>query len=163
MPVIAAVQGGTSGIGISLIAACDFVLASEKSVYNLAYINLGTTPDGGASWSLPRLMGLRQARELIMLSERFQGEDAVRLGLVNRLVPNEQLQDEALALAQRLATGPTQAYARAKKLLMQSLQNSLPEQLAAEQDSFIASCATDDFVEGVQAFMEKRPAQFKGR
>ncbi|MGH8494095.1 MAG: enoyl-CoA hydratase/isomerase family protein [Moraxellaceae bacterium] len=161
-PVVACVPGGTSGIGISLIAACDFVLASEKSAYNMAYMNLAATPDGGATWSLPRLMGMRQARELILLSERFHGEDALRLGLVNRLVTAESLQDEALALARRLAAGPTQSYARAKKLLAQSLQNSLPEQLAAEQESFLASCATPDFVEGVSAFLEKRPAQFKG-
>ncbi len=162
-PVVACVPGGASGIGISLIAACDFVLASEKSVYNMAYMNLGATPDGGASWSLPRLMGMRQARELILLSDRFQGEDALRLGLVNRLVAAESLQDEALTLARRLAKGPTQSYARAKKLLAQSLQNSLDEQLAAEQESFLAACASEDFVEGVQAFLEKRPAQFKGR
>lgn len=162
-PVVACVPGGASGIGISLIAACDFVLASEKSVYNMAYMNLGATPDGGASWSLPRLMGMRQARELILLSERFQGEDALRLGLVDRLVAAESLQDEALALAQRLAAGPTQAYARAKKLLAQSLQNSLPQQLAAEQESFLASCTTRDFVEGVEAFVEKRPANFRGK
>ncbi|MCC2637339.1 MAG: enoyl-CoA hydratase [Moraxellaceae bacterium] len=162
-PVVACVQGGASGAGLSLVAACDFAFASEKSAWNTAYMSLGTTPDGGSTWLLPRLMGLRQARELILLAERFGGEEALRLGLVNRLLPTEALETEARALAQRLSRGPTAAYGRAKKLLADSLQASLPTQLQAEEESFLASSATADFVEGVSAFLEKRPAVFSGR
>lgn len=162
-PVVACVQGGASGAGLSLVAACDFAFASEKSAWNTAYMNLGTTPDGGSTWLLPRLVGLRQARELILLSGRIGGDDALRLGLVNRLLPPEALEAEARALAMRLAAGPTAAYGRAKKLLADSLQASLPAQLKAEEEIFLASSATADFVEGVSAFLEKRPAVFRGK
>lgn len=161
-PVVAAVQGGASGAGLSLVAACDFAFTTSKSAWNTAYMNLGTTPDGGCTWLLPRLMGLRQARELVLLSERIGSEDALRLGLVNRLLSPEELQAEARALAMRLAQGPTQAYGRAKKLLADSLQASLPGQLKAEEESFLASSATADFVEGVTAFIDKRPPAFTG-
>lgn len=161
-PVVAAVQGGASGAGLSLVAACDFAFTTSKSAWNTAYMNLGTTPDGGCTWLLPRLMGLRQARELVLLSERIGSEDALRLGLVNRALPPEELEAEARALALRLAQGPTQAYGRAKQLLAGSLQASLDEQLRAEEASFLASSATADFVEGVSAFLDKRPATFSG-
>lgn len=162
-PVVAAVQGGASGAGLSLVAACDFAFTTTKSAWNTAYMNLGATPDGGCTWLLPRLMGLRQARELVLLSERIGTEDALRLGLVNRALAPEALDPEARALAQRLAQGPTRAYARAKQLLAGSLQASLQEQLDAEEASFLASSATPDFAEGVTAFLEKRPANFTGR
>lgn len=162
-PVVACVAGGASGAGLSLVAACDFVLASEKSAWNTAYMGLGISPDGGSTWLLPRLMGLRQARELILLAERIGGDDALRLGLVNRLLPAEALEAEARALATRLASGPTVAYGRAKKLLLDSLQTSLPAQLRAEEESFLAVSATEDFGEGVSAFLEKRTADFKAR
>lgn len=162
-PVVASVQGGASGAGLSLVAACDFAFTTTKSAWNTAYMNLGATPDGGCTWLLPRLMGLRQARELVLLSERIGSEDALRLGLVNRLLPPAELEAEARALAQRLAQGPTQAYGRAKRLLAGSLQASLEQQLQAEEAGFLASSATADFADGVSAFVDKRPAHFSGR
>lgn len=161
-PVVACAQGGASGAGLSLVAACDFVFTTTKSAWNTAYMNLGATPDGGCTWLLPRLMGLRQARELVLLSERIGSEDALRLGLANRALPPEELAPAALALAQRLAGGPTAAYGRAKKLLADSLQASLAEQLDAEQASFLASSATADFGAGVAAFLAKRAPVFSG-
>lgn len=161
-PVVACVQGGASGAGLSLVAACDVAFTTTKSAWNTAYMNLGATPDGGCTWLLPRLMGLRQARELIMLSERIGSADALRLGLVNRLLPPAELEAEARTLALRLAQGPTRAYGRAKRLLAGSLQASLEEQLQAEEASFLASSATADFAEGVSAFVDKRPARFTG-
>lgn len=162
-PVVAAVQGGASGAGLSLVTACDFAFTTTKSAWNTAYMNLGATPDGGCTWLLPRLVGLRQARELVLLSERIGSEEALRLGLVNRVLPPEELEAAARALATRLAQGPTAAYGRAKQLLAASLQASLAEQLDAEEASFLASSASADFTEGVGAFLKKRPAAFLGR
>lgn len=161
-PVVAAVQGGAAGYGVSLVAACDFAVAADNSNWSMAYTNLGVTPDGGATWFLPRLVGLRRARELVLLSDRFSAQDALRLDLVNRLVPAEQVQAEALALAQRLATGPTFAYANAKKLLAASFEQSLDTHLEAEEASFFACSESADFAEGVAAFAGKRRPTFTG-
>lgn len=161
-PVVAAVQGGAAGYGVSLVAACDFAIAADNSSWSMAYTNLGVTPDGGATWFLPRLVGLRRARELVLLSERFGAQDALRLDLVNRLVAADQVQAEALALAQRLAGGPTHAYANAKKLLAASFEQSLDTHLEAEEASFFACSETDDFAEGVAAFSAKRRPVFNG-
>lgn len=160
VPVVAAVQGGAAGFGLSLLAACDLVVASRDSIFSMAYMNLGATPDGGATWLLPRLIGLRQARELILLSDRFSGEDALRLGLIDRLVAPEEVSHTAHALATRLSQGPAQAQARLKSLLASTFRCTLPEQLAAEKESFLASACTDDFREGLAAFGERRAARF---
>lgn len=162
VPVVAAVQGGAAGFGLSLLAACDLVVAGRGSVFSMAYMNLGATPDGGATWFLPRLVGLRQARELILLSDRFSGENALRLGLIDRLVAPEDVTQTAHALATRLAQGPTQAQARLKSLLASTYQHTLPEQLAAEKESFLASARTADFHEGIAAFGERRATRFTG-
>ena len=162
-PVVAAVQGGAAGYGVSLVAACDFALATEQGSWSMAYTNLGVTPDGGATWFLPRLVGLRRARELVLLSDRFSADDALRLDLVNRLVSAEQLQAEALALAQRLAAGPTFAYGNAKKLLAGSFEHTVDEHLEAEEASFFACSESADFREGVSAFSARRKPAFSGR
>lgn len=161
-PVVAAVQGGAAGYGVSLVAACDFAIASESGSWSMAYTNLGATPDGGATWFLPRLLGLRRARELVLLSERFTAQDALRLDVVNRLVAAEQLQAEALALTQRLAAGPTFAYGNAKKLLASSFEQTLDAHLEAEEASFFACSETADFAEGVAAFTARRKPLFNG-
>lgn len=161
-PVVAAVQGGAAGYGVSLVAACDFAIAADNSNWSMAYTNLGVTPDGGATWFLPRLVGMRRARELVLLSDRFSGQDALRLDLVNRLVAAEQVQEEALALAQRLAAGPTFAYGNAKKLLAASFENTIDAHLEAEEASFFACSESADFAEGVAAFAERRKPGFGG-
>jgi len=162
-PMLASVAGGAAGIGISYIAACDFAIAADNCTFTTAYMGLGTTPDGGATFHLPRLMGLKQAAELIMLSDRFDSQRALQLGLLNKAVPAEQLAEETAKLAQRLANGPTFAYARAKQLLNTSLSNSLDQQLEAEQASFLACSRSADFNEGVAAFAAKRKPRFSGK
>ncbi|HEV2303012.1 MAG TPA: enoyl-CoA hydratase-related protein [Stellaceae bacterium] len=161
-PVVAAVQGAAAGVGLSLVLAADLALAAEDAVFAFGYIHLGTSPDGAASWSLPRIVGLKRAAELMLLGERFDARRAAELGIVNRLVPPEKLAAEALALARRLAAGPTAAYARTKALIQASIGDGLAEQMQREAESFAACAATEDFAEGVRAFLEKRPASFNG-
>jgi len=162
-PVIAVVQGAVAGFGLSLMMAADLVVAAEDAYFTLAYSNIGLSPDGGASWSLPRQVGLKQAMEIALLGDRFDARRAFELGLVNRLVESAQLDDESMKLAIRLAAGSVGALARTKALLNQAFDNSLEDQLAAEQE-FFADCATHpDFVEGLTAFFERRkPAFGKG-
>ncbi|MGE5466285.1 MAG: enoyl-CoA hydratase/isomerase family protein [Ignavibacteria bacterium] len=161
-PVVAAVQGAVAGFGLSLMNACDLAVAADNAYFTLAYCHLGTSPDGGATWGLPRLVGLKQAMEIALLGDRFDARRALELGLVNRVVPVDALETETLDLAQRLAAGPTAAYAKTKRLLNESGNRSLVEQLQAEQDNFAASTLTEDFAEGVHAFVEKRKARFRG-
>ena len=155
-PVIAAVHGAVAGFGLSLMLAADLVLASEKAYFTLAYSNIALSPDGGATWSLARQVGLKRAMEIALLGERFDAQRAYQLGLVNRLLAPELLASEAPKLARRLAYGPALALARTKALLNQSFDHSLAEQLLAEQGSFADCAAHPDFSEGLAAFFEKR-------
>ena len=162
-PVIAQVHGVAAGAGLSLMLQADFVLAAEGTRFNLAYINLGTSCDVGASWALPRLVGLRRALEIALLGDTYTAQDAERLGLVNRVVPAAELDAAVQELAQRLAHGPTQAYGHMRRLMRASFDHDLPTQLAAEGDAFVACARTADLPEGIAAFYAKRPAAFQGR
>ncbi len=161
-PVVASVRGAVAGFGLSLMNACDLAIAAADSYFTLAYCHIGTSPDGGGTYGLPRLVGLKQAMEIALLGDRFDAETALRLGLINRIVPVDELSSATISLARRLARGPTKALGRTKRLLNESLQRNLAEQLRAEQDSFVACAMSQDFARGVSAFMEKRKPVFEG-
>ena len=159
-PVIGRVHGAVAGFGLSLMNACDLVVASDDAYFASAYRNIALTPDGGGSWSLPRIVGMRRAMEIMLLGERFDARRALELGLVNRVVPAAELDRAVAALVDALVTGPVMAIRNAKRLMRESLSRSLSEQLDAEAVSFGACSATGDFAEGISAFLEKRPAVF---
>ncbi len=159
-PVIAQVHGAVAGIGLSLMNACDLVVAGESAYFSSAYRQIALTPDGGGSFALTRLVGLRKAMEIMLLSERFDVRRAADLGLVNQVVPDVELQPTVDALARSLAEGPALALANTKRLVRESLEHSLSEQLQAEAVSFGEAAGTADFAEGITAFLEKRPPRF---
>ena len=162
-PVIAQVHGVAAGAGLSLMLQADFVLAAEGTRFNLAYVNIGASCDVGGSWALPRLVGLRRALEIAMLGDTYTAQEAERLGLVNRVLPTAELDAALQALAQRLASGPTQAHGHMRRLLRSSFYHDLPTHLSAEGDAFVACARTADLPEGIAAFHAKRPAVFQGR
>jgi 2-(1,2-epoxy-1,2-dihydrophenyl)acetyl-CoA isomerase len=162
-PVVARVQGAVAGAGMSLMCAADVVVAADDTKIAFAYHAIGTTPDGGLSWTLPRIVGVRKATEIAFLGLPIDAQEALRLGLVTRVVPLDELDAATAEVAQRLASGPTLAYGRARELFRRSSQFTLPEQLALERESFLASTRTEDFREGVAAFVERRRADFHGR
>lgn len=161
-PVIASLQGAVAGAGMSLALACDLAIAAENTRFNLAYVNLGTSCDLGASWSLPRIVGLRRALEIALLSEPIDAAEALRLGLVNKVVATDALAEETARLAHRLAAGAPAGQGMLKRLMRDSFARDLPTQLEAEQQGFAACSATTDFGEAVAAFLEKRPANYTG-
>lgn len=162
-PVIASLHGSVAGGSMSLSMACDLVIAADNARFNLAYVNVAANCDVSGSWHLPRLVGLRNAMAIALLGDSFDAAEALRLGLVNRVVPAVALQEETDALARRLASGPTLAIGRMKRLLRQSLDNDLATQLDLERDNFRASAGTEDFGEALAAFFAKRAAHFKGK
>ena len=162
-PVIASLHGAVAGAGMSIALATDLAIAADTAIFTLAYSKLGTSPDGSSSWSLPRLVGLRKAMEIALLSDVYDAQEALRLGLVNRVVPAADLASETDKLARRLADGPTFAFGQTKALLRGSLDNSLHDQLAAEAAGFGACIGTKDFAEGVNAFLSKRQPTFEGK
>jgi 2-(1,2-epoxy-1,2-dihydrophenyl)acetyl-CoA isomerase len=159
-PVIARVQGAVAGFGFSLMCACDLVVAGEDAFFTSAYRQLALTPDGGLTFALPRIVGLRKAIEILLLSERFGAAEALRLGLVNKVVSIGELDATVAAWAQAVASGPVQALRNTKRLARQSLDRTLSQQLHAEASSFAQCAATSDYVEGVRAFIAKRKPRF---
>lgn len=162
-PVIASVHGAVAGAGISLMLAADYVLAAENTRFTLAYSSIGTTPDGGASFNLPRLVGTKKAMELLMFSDVFTAADALNWGMINRVVPAEQVNKTTEEIAQRFAQGPTLAYGRIKNLVNDSLGRSIEAQMEAEARCFNESTQTLDFHTGVTAFLNKNKPGFEGR
>jgi 2-(1,2-epoxy-1,2-dihydrophenyl)acetyl-CoA isomerase len=148
---------------MSLALACDLTIASETAQFSIAYVKVGLSPDGSATYFLPRLVGPKKALEIFYTGDPIDAAEALRLGLVNRVVPDAELEKETQALARRLAQGPTLALARAKELVHRSLSESLETQLENERELLGLSTLSEDFREGVQAFIDKRQPKFRGR
>jgi 2-(1,2-epoxy-1,2-dihydrophenyl)acetyl-CoA isomerase len=161
-PVIAQIQGACAGAGLSVAMAADFAIAAEGAQFNTAYTKIGLSPDGGSTFFLPRYVGMKRALELTMLADMFDAKAAASMGIINRAVPAEALEQEVAALAERLSNGPTQAFARAKKLINQSFITPIDKQLDDEMAYFAECAVTNDFREGVTAFVEKRKPKFTG-
>jgi len=161
-PVVAAVNGPAVGIGCSLALAADLIVAAESAYFLLAFVNIGLVPDGGSTAFIPARVGYARAAEMAMLGERVPAEKALEWGLINRVVPDDDLEGAGDALLHLLAKGPTTSYAGSKRLLNRRLYAGLAEQLDAEADQQREQGSTKDFIEGVMAFVEKRPPNFTG-
>ncbi|MBK8324109.1 MAG: enoyl-CoA hydratase/isomerase family protein [Betaproteobacteria bacterium] len=162
-PVLACVHGAVAGGGLSVMLACDLAIASRDALFSLAYANIGTSPDGGSSFTLPRIVGLRKALELAFLGERIGADQALELGLVNWVVEPAELEARAFDVLERLAAGPTFALARTKALFNETWERPLAAQLDAELAAFTRCVETADFAEGTGAFVGKRKPGFTGR
>ncbi len=159
-PLIVAVNGTAAGAGMSLAAIGDLVLASETAKFTMAYSKIGLSPDGSSSYFLPRLIGLRKTQELMFTNRVLSAEEALDWGLINQVVAQDQLLNEANKLAQKLATGSLNSNAAIKALLVHSYSNQLEAQMELESRSIAACSAAADGVEGVSAFLEKRSPEF---
>lgn len=161
-PVIAAVNGVAAGAGLSLAACCDLAIAADNAVFTSAYTQIGLSPDGSATYFLPRLIGHRRAMELFLTNRTLTAQEALDWGLINRVVPQAELAQETEQLALRLANGPTQAYGGVKKLMRLSASDTLESQMERETRQIAALSRTPDGIEGVRAFVDKRKANFTG-
>lgn len=162
LPFIAAVNGAASGGGCNLALACDLVIAGQGAKFNQAFIKIGLVPDCGGTFILPRLVGWKLATEMMMTGDVVTASRALDLGMINAVVPDEQLMAQAMAMAERLAQAPTVAIGKIKELLEASAKNDYGEQLELERETQITAGKTKDFKEGVAAFIEKRPPKFIG-
>jgi 2-(1,2-epoxy-1,2-dihydrophenyl)acetyl-CoA isomerase len=161
-PVVAAVNGTAAGAGMSLACSCDLVLASDKAKFTMAYTGAGLAADGGSTFYLPRLIGLRRTQELVFTNRVLSAAEALEWQLINRVVAADELQTEALALASQLAAGPTRAFGAVKRTLLASAARDLAAQLELEGDAISDTAATRDGQEGIHAFLEKRKPIFHG-
>jgi 2-(1,2-epoxy-1,2-dihydrophenyl)acetyl-CoA isomerase len=162
-PVVAATRGAVAGIGWSMALACDAVIASDTARFTQVFRHVGVVPDGGAIYFLTQHLGLLRAKELVYSGRRIDAHEALSLGLVNRVVADEALDEAALAHARELAEGPTLALGMAKKMFKLMYQPDLESFLDAEAWAQGLALLTDDHKEGVQAFFDKRPSRFQGR
>jgi len=162
-PLIAAVNGVAAGAGLSLVACCDLAIAADHSKFTSAYTHIGLSPDGSSTYFLSRLLGTRRAMELFMTNRTLTAAEALDWGLVNRVVPGAQLLEEASKLAAQFAQGPTRAYGGIKKLLMMAPNDTLESQLEREARQIGELSVTEDGIEGVRAFVDKRKPRFTGR
>ena len=161
-PVIASVRGAAAGAGMSIALASDLVIAAEDAFFALAHCHIGTTPDGSATYYLPRTVGIKKAMEITLLGGRVDAQTAREWGLINFVVPADSLEAETGKLTRRLANGPTYVYGKSKALLYRSMESEFESQLQAEAESFADCASRADFREGVTAFVEKRKAKFTG-
>ena len=162
MPLVTAVNGAAAGIGMSFALMGDIILASQSAFFLQAFRRIGLVPDGGSTWLLPRLVGMARAKELSLLGERLGAEKALEWGLINRVVAPDALMEQAGNLAQDLAQGPTVALSLTREAFWKSLDNSYEAQLHLERSLQKISGRSQDSKEGIKAFLEKRPAEFKG-
>ena len=160
-PVIVAVNGTAAGAGFSIALCGDLAIAAESARFTMAYTRAGLTPDGSSTYFLPRLVGLRRAKELTLTNRTLSAAEALDWGLVNRVVPDAEVLPAARALAEELAQGATLAFGRAKRLLDGGLNATLETAMEDEAQAIAAMARTDDGREGIQAFLEKRPARFR--
>ncbi len=159
-PLVTAISGVAAGAGFGLAILGDVALAARSAKFAMAYGAIGLTPDGGATWFLPRLVGFRQAQRLALTGERIDAQEAERIGLISRVVDDAALRDDALALARTLAEGPRRAFAHTRALLHQSLSNGLETQLEREARGIAGAIAGSEGQEGIAAFIARRPADF---
>jgi 2-(1,2-epoxy-1,2-dihydrophenyl)acetyl-CoA isomerase len=162
-PVIASVHGPCAGAGMSLVLACDLALAAEDAKFNMAYVGIGLSPDGSSTYFLPRHVGYKKAMEIFTMPRNLEAPEALELGIINRIVPTDDLLQESLTMAKKLASGPTTAFASIKQLLSESFRNDLHDQLQLESDLVCVSGQTEDFQAGIMAFLEKKRPQFTGK
>jgi 2-(1,2-epoxy-1,2-dihydrophenyl)acetyl-CoA isomerase len=163
LPVVCAVNGGAGGGGLGLVWCSDVVIAAEGARFATGFAALGLSGDGGSTWFLPRLVGLRRAREMILHNRVLSATEALAWGLVDRVVPAAELAEVAEETVARLAAGPTVAYGEMRRLLARSFSADFDDQLGAELAAIVRCGATDDAREGVTAFNERRPPKFTGR
>lgn len=163
IPTIAAVNGAAAGAGANLALACDVVIAARSAVFIQAFARIGLIPDAGGTWWLPRQVGFARAMGAALFAEPVPAEEAARWGMIWAAVPDEDFADMVAARAKQLSTGPTAAYRLIKQALRASLGNGLGEQLALEARLQGEARRTEDFGEGVRAFLEKRPPQYRGQ
>lgn len=163
IPFVAAVNGVCAGAGTNFALACDLVVAADNVFFNEAFVRIGLSPDCGGTFFLPRIVGEKLAAELFMTGEAVEATRAARLGMINRVVPFDDLMTEALLLARKLAAGPTGSIGRIKRMLNATFSNDLCAQLSLEHECQIESGRSADFREGVSAFFEKRPPAFSGK
>jgi 2-(1,2-epoxy-1,2-dihydrophenyl)acetyl-CoA isomerase len=161
-PIIAAVNGVAAGAGANIALACDIVVAVEQASFIQAFSKIGLVPDSAGTFFLPRLIGLHRATTLMMLGDKLSAEEASRIGLIYKIYPVGFFEEEVMTLATNLAQMPTKALGLTKRLLNQSLSNNLEQQLALESDLQIEASSSNDYKEGVTAFVEKRKPEFKG-
>jgi 2-(1,2-epoxy-1,2-dihydrophenyl)acetyl-CoA isomerase len=162
VPVICAVNGPAAGVGCSLALAADFTIAAKSAYFLQAFVNIGLVPDGGSTWLLARAIGRARATRMMMLGEKISGQQAEEWGLVYKCVEDADLMAEARALAEKLANGPTVAYATMKRNIATALDQNLQMVLLAEAEGQRIAGATKDAMEGGMAFLQKRKAEFKG-
>lgn len=162
IPFLAAVQGVCAGAGTNFALACDLVFAADNATFNEAFVRIGLSPDCGGSFFLPRAVGEKLAAEIFMTGDTLSAERATQIGMINRVVPAENLAEESSKMARKLALAPTASIGRIKQMLNATFSNNLAQQLDLEHKLQIESGKANDFKEGVQAFFEKRPPNFTG-
>ncbi|HTA62094.1 MAG TPA: enoyl-CoA hydratase-related protein [Bacteroidia bacterium] len=162
-PVVCAVNGVAAGAGANIALACDVVVAAQSSSFIQAFSKIGLIPDSGGTFFLPRIIGFQKALALALLGDKVTATDALQMGMIYKMIADENLQNEAMLLAETLANMPTKGLGLTKKMYNQGAFNSLEEQLKAEGIAQITAASTYDYKEGVQAFLEKRKPVFKGK